>query len=265
MSDTSQGPGWWQASDGKWYPPEQAPGYPRPRRRAGRWRPRRWRRAGPGGASPAFDLGCGVHVDLGQVPAEHAAPAHPGRRRRRHPVPRQPDHALHQQLRHRHGDAAARCSILGFILPLLLDPGGAQDRPRRDHRHEPDVRPRGQHRCVRARRHLLRAARLRRHPRLLHRLRRSCGSSSASGTSSSSTARSVPSRPSTASKDAHRWAPASASRSCRCWSTCSSPRSAPAWATASPSARSSACSPCPSPTCWAPTSTRRFSGQPVAA
>ncbi|MCX6511029.1 MAG: hypothetical protein NT081_09505 [Actinobacteria bacterium] len=26
MSDTSQGPGWWQASDGKWYPPEQAPG-----------------------------------------------------------------------------------------------------------------------------------------------------------------------------------------------------------------------------------------------
>ena len=27
MSDASQGPGWWQASDGKWYPPEQAPGY----------------------------------------------------------------------------------------------------------------------------------------------------------------------------------------------------------------------------------------------
>lgn len=24
MSDTSQGPGWWQASDGKWYPPAQA-------------------------------------------------------------------------------------------------------------------------------------------------------------------------------------------------------------------------------------------------
>jgi hypothetical protein len=24
MSDQSQGPGWWQASDGKWYPPEQA-------------------------------------------------------------------------------------------------------------------------------------------------------------------------------------------------------------------------------------------------
>lgn len=26
MSDTSQGPGWWQASDGKWYPPEATPG-----------------------------------------------------------------------------------------------------------------------------------------------------------------------------------------------------------------------------------------------
>jgi uncharacterized membrane protein len=30
VSDTSQGPGWWQASDGKWYPPEQAPGYEAP-------------------------------------------------------------------------------------------------------------------------------------------------------------------------------------------------------------------------------------------
>jgi hypothetical protein len=26
MSDTPQGPGWWQASDGKFYPPESAPG-----------------------------------------------------------------------------------------------------------------------------------------------------------------------------------------------------------------------------------------------
>ena len=24
MSDQSQGPGWWQANDGKWYPPESA-------------------------------------------------------------------------------------------------------------------------------------------------------------------------------------------------------------------------------------------------
>ena len=26
MSDTSQGPGWWLASDGKWYPPSASPG-----------------------------------------------------------------------------------------------------------------------------------------------------------------------------------------------------------------------------------------------
>lgn len=30
MSDVSQGPGWWLASDGKWYSPEQAPGYAAP-------------------------------------------------------------------------------------------------------------------------------------------------------------------------------------------------------------------------------------------
>jgi hypothetical protein len=27
VSDVSQGPGWWLASDGKWYSPDQAPGY----------------------------------------------------------------------------------------------------------------------------------------------------------------------------------------------------------------------------------------------
>lgn len=30
MSDSSQGPGWWQASDGKWYPPESHPNYSAP-------------------------------------------------------------------------------------------------------------------------------------------------------------------------------------------------------------------------------------------
>jgi len=30
MSDVSQGPGWWLASDNKWYPPESAPGYQPP-------------------------------------------------------------------------------------------------------------------------------------------------------------------------------------------------------------------------------------------
>jgi len=27
MTDTSQGPGWWEASDDKWYPPEEHPSY----------------------------------------------------------------------------------------------------------------------------------------------------------------------------------------------------------------------------------------------
>jgi hypothetical protein len=30
MSDQPQGPGWWLASDGKWYPPDQAPAVPPP-------------------------------------------------------------------------------------------------------------------------------------------------------------------------------------------------------------------------------------------
>ncbi|CAN5715415.1 hypothetical protein BH24ACT3_BH24ACT3_10870 [soil metagenome] len=30
MSDQSPGPGWWQASDGRWYPPQQAPGQTAP-------------------------------------------------------------------------------------------------------------------------------------------------------------------------------------------------------------------------------------------
>jgi uncharacterized membrane protein len=50
VSDTSQGPGWWQASDGKWYPPEQAPGYQPP---AGG-------PAGEGGGAVNFDLGTAI-------------------------------------------------------------------------------------------------------------------------------------------------------------------------------------------------------------
>ena len=45
MSDASQGPGWWQASDGKWYPPEQAPG-------AGA--------AGGGGTPGSLDIGAAL-------------------------------------------------------------------------------------------------------------------------------------------------------------------------------------------------------------
>jgi hypothetical protein len=45
VSDTSQGPGWWQASDGKWYPPEQAPGY---------------QASGGGGAPGTLDVGAAI-------------------------------------------------------------------------------------------------------------------------------------------------------------------------------------------------------------
>jgi uncharacterized membrane protein len=51
VSDASQGPGWWQASDGKWYPPEQAPGY-QPADAAGG--------GGGGGAPAALDIGAAL-------------------------------------------------------------------------------------------------------------------------------------------------------------------------------------------------------------
>src|SRR5579862_5771021 len=42
MSNTSQGPAWWQASDGRWYPPETHPshqgGGTSPASKPGRWR-----------------------------------------------------------------------------------------------------------------------------------------------------------------------------------------------------------------------------------
>ncbi len=37
MSDTSKGPDWWLASDGKWYPPESRPTAPPPPPRMERW------------------------------------------------------------------------------------------------------------------------------------------------------------------------------------------------------------------------------------
>jgi len=45
VSDTSGGPGWWQASDGKWYPPDQQPGGTPPPA------------SGQPAGSPRFDIG----------------------------------------------------------------------------------------------------------------------------------------------------------------------------------------------------------------
>ena len=61
MSDVSNGPGWWQASDGKWYPPEQQPGFqaatPPPSAAAqGSYTPSNSARRTPGASSFAFDM-----------------------------------------------------------------------------------------------------------------------------------------------------------------------------------------------------------------
>jgi hypothetical protein len=57
VSDSSQGPGWWQASDGKWYPPEQAPGYQPPSPAGGPY-------GAPYSGGPA---GGGGSTDIGSV------------------------------------------------------------------------------------------------------------------------------------------------------------------------------------------------------
>ncbi len=64
MSDGASGPGWWMASDGKWYPPESHPAF-RPQ-----WSPVLGASGGPG---------------LPVVTAEGSS-ARPGQRRRRRPV-----------------------------------------------------------------------------------------------------------------------------------------------------------------------------------
>ena len=57
MSDQSQGPGWWLASDGKWYPPDQAPAVPPPETWA----------APPAGPPPSPGMPTGAKVALAVV------------------------------------------------------------------------------------------------------------------------------------------------------------------------------------------------------
>ena len=57
MSDQSQGPGWWVASDGKWYPPDQAPAVPPPETWA----------APPTGPPPSSGMSTGAKVALALV------------------------------------------------------------------------------------------------------------------------------------------------------------------------------------------------------
>lgn len=64
MSDVSQGPGWWQASDGKWYPPQQQPAAVQPM-----YQPAAGKRSGlPRGCLWAL-LAVGALVVLGAIGA----------------------------------------------------------------------------------------------------------------------------------------------------------------------------------------------------
>lgn len=59
MSETSQGPGWWLASDGKWYPPESAPGARAGQQPSNQWPPPGQQGTGwpPPGWPPHFGQG----------------------------------------------------------------------------------------------------------------------------------------------------------------------------------------------------------------
>ncbi|MFL6204691.1 MAG: hypothetical protein ACJ739_05020 [Acidimicrobiales bacterium] len=57
MSDQSQGPGWWLASDGRWYPPDQAPAVPAPEMWA----------TPPPGPPPPSGMSTGAKVAIGVV------------------------------------------------------------------------------------------------------------------------------------------------------------------------------------------------------
>lgn len=65
MSDVPRGPGWWQASDDRWYPPEDHPANQQRRAQGGRGAPARGRapQPGPGRGDPR-----------GSVPPGHQAP-----------------------------------------------------------------------------------------------------------------------------------------------------------------------------------------------
>jgi len=72
MSDTAQGPGWWQASDGKWYPPQAQPAQPSPAPAApGPMPPAGYGYAPPSGAPPA---GSGYAPPSGAPPAPPYTP-----------------------------------------------------------------------------------------------------------------------------------------------------------------------------------------------
>ncbi|HMD46911.1 MAG TPA: hypothetical protein VKG43_12165 [Acidimicrobiales bacterium] len=74
MSDVSQGPGWWLASDGKWYPPEAQPG-PAPTAPAASSDAMTTTAVGGAGAAAATDVG--DRTSTFQVTPEQVMPSEP--------------------------------------------------------------------------------------------------------------------------------------------------------------------------------------------
>ena len=67
MSDQSQGPGWWMASDGKWYPPESAPAPPPPGQFAAPFQPGNVQRSTNGMAIASMVLGILCLYGIGSI------------------------------------------------------------------------------------------------------------------------------------------------------------------------------------------------------
>jgi len=76
VSEVSQGPGWWLASDGRWYSPEQAPGYADPTPRIA-----------PDQGGPSFPPGFGPSGSPSAAGPTYAPPFAPG-----YPPPMDPGH-----------------------------------------------------------------------------------------------------------------------------------------------------------------------------
>ena len=67
MSDQSQGPGWWMASDGKWYPPESDPAPPPPGQFAAPFQPAYVQRSTNGMAIASMVLGIVWIYGIGSI------------------------------------------------------------------------------------------------------------------------------------------------------------------------------------------------------
>jgi hypothetical protein len=119
MSDTSQGPGWWLASDGKWYPPEQWTGPPNTSPPGGQATPSQAWTAGPTQPQPGSIFPTGGPPVYGATPYPGSAPpAQPvyGAPQYGQPVYVAPGGSLTNGL----AIASFVCSIIGFLFVTFI-------------------------------------------------------------------------------------------------------------------------------------------------